>query len=361
MSESNSETIKDSLSFSGNIFIFQAFDIGDDINLEGIKKAQKLLTRPQTVHKYFKNYHTPLAVELPHPNSSGKCISTKIHHFGAISLVYQISFESTLEDLREEINSIDNTYKEQSVIDAKSLFNTIKKYIYQPSFFQHRTSYLTIQVDPQPNKINAAQLKKQYGGIIASMLKLEDVQLSESQKEETFEGDIGYYREELALIDSECSFVYDPEYRELLNFFEFANIQQLELQFFDKLLDEQLNIFYERKLPTVPPSAYIPFVGIRSSEPIGELDKLRVDISVITERLENSIKLSGEPYYAELYEIIEKKLDIKAWKESIERKLAIIRDIKTVYNDKINTVREHVLETLIIILIFIELIIGIIK
>lgn len=360
MTELPEESIKTVPEFSGNIFIFHAFDVGEDINLAAIKKSGKLLFQPTLVPKYFKNYHTPLTVELPHPQHTNRCIGANLYHFGAIGLMYQIPFTETLETLRQDLNAINNTFQEQSVSDAHNLFNKIKSSIYQPNFFQHRTSYLIIQVDPKSGIIDIDQLKQRYGSIIASMLRFEAEQLSEHQKNEILAENIGYYRGDLVIIDTECAFVYDSDYHELLDFFEFANIQQLELQYFDKVLDQQLNAFYERKKPSIPFSAYIPFIGTKI-DPVSELDRLKVDISVITERLKNSIKLSGEAYYSELYEYLERKLDLINWKESIDEKLAIIRDIKTVYNDKVNMAREDILEVLIIILIFIELMVGIFK
>ncbi len=53
------------------------------------------------------------------------------------------------------------------------------------------------------------------------------------------------------------------------------------------------------------------------------------------------------------------RLDIKSWQDSIERKLEIIKDVLTIYQHKTDVIRENILELLIIILIFIELIIGI--
>ena len=72
---------------------------------------------------------------------------------------------------------------------------------------------------------------------------------------------------------------------------QFANIQQLELHYFDRILDQQLNMLYEEKARKIPLKAYLPFIGTLTRGPIDDLGKLKVEISVITERLEGSIKL----------------------------------------------------------------------
>lgn len=344
--------------FSGNIYIFQAFDVGDDINLEKVKDKQLLMRRPLMLSKYFKNYHTPLQVELPHPHTSSKIESIKLHSFGVISLVYKIPFSETLEVLRGEINEIIDEFNEQSVIDAGAIFKKIKTEMSQPKFFHLRKSYVLIQIDPVPG-IDTETLREEHGAMVASTLRFETVTLSEYLKNEILDSSVGYYRGNLIVIDTEASLIYDEDYEDVLDLFEFANVQHLELQYFDRTLDQRLNTIYERGVQQIPYSSYLPFVGGIRKDPIAKLGKLKVDISVITERIENSIKLVGEEYYSEIYALLIDKLDIRSWQESISRKLNIIFDLRTVYESKIHDIREDFLTVLIIILIFIELVVGI--
>jgi hypothetical protein len=344
--------------FSGNIFIFHAFDVGDDINFEQIKASGLVTVLPTVAPKYFKNYHIPLSIELPYPDNSPHCMSAKIHNFGAISLTYKIPFSDTLEQIRTNLDALDDQFKEQSIADIDTLYKKIKPFISKPYFFHTTSSYLIIQVDPDLNSFDSVQLKEKFGTLIASSLRFETQSLSEYQKNEILESPIGYYRGDLIVIDTEAAFVYDAEYEEILDFFEFANIQQLELRYFDRILDQQLNLIYEDRVRKVPLTAYLPFIGIGSHGPIDELGKLKVDISVITERLEGSIKLAGEPYYSELYAKLIDKLDLKGWQDTINKKLSIILDIRSVLQHKIDSIREDMLNVLIIILIFIELVVG---
>lgn len=346
--------------FSGNVFIFQAFDIGEDVNLEHIKQTHSVMARPISLSKYFKNYHIPLPVDLPHPHTSSKCISANIHSFGVISLVYKIPFQETLENLRRRFNALDSEFQEQGVLDAGSIFKAIHHDVKQPRFFHLRTSYVVIQVDSQP-ELTTVALKDTFGGTIASLLRFETESLSEYQKNEILDSAIGYYRGDLFIIDTQAAFVYDEEYSEILDLFEFANIQQMELQYFDRMLDQQLNVVYQREVRALPLKAYMPFIGSLPKDQIGSLNILKVDISVIIERLKSSIKLAGEEYISELYALLVDRLDIDNWKASIDAKLQIIQDINTVYQAKIDTIREDSLTMLIIVLIFIELVVGILN
>lgn len=345
--------------FSGNIFIFHAYDIGEEINLEKLRVSQLVTPKTVVLPKYFKNYHIPLAIELPQTMAQSACIGAKIHSFGAISLTYKIPFNDTLENVRKQLDRIDDEYQEISTHDANTIFKKIKSFVTRPKFFQMTTSHFVIQADPEPSKIDTVSLKENFGSVIASALRFETESLSEYQKNEILASAIGYFRGDLIVVDTEASFVYDEEYEDILDFFDFANIQQLELRYFDRLLDQHLNTIYEERERKLPISSYIPLFGlITANDPIDELGKLKVDISVITERLEGSIKLAGEPYYSELYELIVDKLDLKGWQEAVDKKLSIILDIRSVWQNKIDAIRENLLNLLISILIFIELIIG---
>ncbi len=172
---------------------------------------------------------------------------------------------------------------------------------------------------------------------------------------------MGYYRGNVLVIDTYASFLYDEDYEEILDLFEFANMQHLELQYFDRLLAQQLNVVYERGPQKVPLHTFLPFMSGVSDDPIAALGKLKVDISVITERLENTIKLAGEEYYSAIYAHLVEKFDITNWQSAINRKLNIILDLRSVYENKVNMIRSDVLSVLIIVLIFIEMVIGILS
>lgn len=311
--------------------------------------------------KYFKNYHIPLAAKPPR-QAGPWCNGVKVHSFGAISLTYKVPFKSTLARVRRDLEGISSRCQEQGSADLGRVFKRIKPFVKKPGLFQMQSSYLVIQVDPEEETFaDTVELKRIYGGVVASMLRFETENLSEVQRDEILEGAMGYYRGDLIVIDTAAAFVYDSEYAEILEFFEFANIQHLELRYFDRVLDQLLNAMYEEGVHKLSVKAYIPFIGTIVRGPVDELSKLRVDISVITERLEGSIKLAAEPYFSELYALLQDKLDLKNWQEGIERKLSIVHDIRTILQHKVDVAREDILSVLIVILILIELIIAIVK
>lgn len=347
--------------FTGNIYIFSAFDVGFDVDFAGIKQFKEIETEHIHVSKFFKHYHLPLEITIPtHSAEHSKCISNKIHPFGAISLTYKIPITSTLPDLRTTLLKLDEKYQKQSVNDAYSIYKTIKSFIVKPTFYHLKSSYTVIQLNINKD-ITGADIKNMYGHDIATLLRFETESLSDFQKEIIIASSIGYFKKDLIVIDTQAALIYDPQYKELLDFFELGNIQQLELHYFDKLLDKQLATLYERKAQTLPLLSYMPFIGSRYFDPIGDLNKLKVDISVITERLESSIKLGGEAYFSEIYNLIIKQLDLRSWQKSIDKKLNIIKEIRYVYQNKVDANREDLISILIITLIMIEVFLAMMK
>lgn len=348
----------DDKKFSGNIYIFHAFDIGDDIDLAQAEQIRAIRTVAHKMPRYFKNYHNPLSIELPDAPANSRCMSCKIHNFGVISLTYRVPFNSSLEDLRVVFNSVADQFNEQSLSDARAVYKQIERTIAQPNFSKTQSSYMVIQLDPVKEHIDLNELQKQHGATIASLLRFETVALSEHQIREIWESARGYFRGDLIIIDTDAAFIYDDEYTEVIDLFEFANIQALELRYFDRMLDQKLNSIYEGNIKEFSSRAPFLFIGSIRNDPIEQLGKLRVDISVITERLESSIKLAGEPYLSELYDLLVDNLDLKAWREGIERKLRIVESVQRNYQHKIETNREGLLSVLIVVLIFIELVVG---
>ena len=350
---------------SGNILLFYAYDISDDIELELISKKKLLSTHSAPQSTYFKNYHVPLSFRLI-DSKDGKnierqdCILSKLHHFGVLSFCYKISFQnSSFEDLKQKVIEVKEAYDNLSDRDAKTVFKRINPALKKPHFYNLKHDYFAVQVNPTVEKaISADDFKETFGSVIASLLRLETQTLSDYQKDEILESTTGYYGQDFIIIDSEGSFIYDSEYFEPMEFLESAHIQLLELQYYDRVLDKKLNYFYVQKPHKVPLRAYIPLLGRRLELPASRLARLRVDISVITERLESSIKMTGEAYYSTLYSMLVEKLSLCEWRDSINRKLDIIGDLYEVHQGHLDTIHEEILTLVIIVLIALEAVIA---
>ncbi len=337
--------------FNGNILFFYLFDIGDQVNLEVIK-SQGLLTLSEGYLSPFKYYQAPLSFEPRGPDS----FFNKIYEFGVLSLCYKVPFSESLDQLKAEISALRAQYDQKSLEDAGQVYQSILPAIHKPSLYNLKWSYIVIQVNPVSEYNNPEDFKKQFGPKIASLLRLETHGLSDYQKDEILSSVTGYYGEDLIIIDSSASFIYDNEYHEALELIEAANLERLELQYFDRVLEKELRNQYTLEKHKIPLLSYVPVLGRMFELPVSQLTRMRIDIAVITERLKNSIKLSGDAYYARLYSMLVKKLLLKEWRESIDKKLDIFKDLYTVYQDRLDSTHDRILTWVIIILIAAEVV-----
>lgn len=337
--------------FNGNAFLFYLFDIGDQIDLDLIK-VNGLVSIAETYQSPFKYYQAPISFEPIDTDS----VFNRIYEFGVLSFCYKIPFSQSLDELHTKIESLRAKYDQRSLEDAEQIYQAILPAIKIPTLYKLKWSYIVIQVNPTSNFINPEDFKKEFGPKIASLLRLESHRLSDYQKDEILSSVTGYYGEELIIIDSNASFIYDNEYYEAIELIEAANLERLELQYFDRVLEKELRLQYSLGKYKVPILSYVPLIGRMFELPVSQLTRMRIDIAVITERLKNSIKLSGDAYYAQLYSMLVKKLLLKEWRESIDRKLDIFKDLYTVYQDRLDATHSKILTWVIIILIAAEVV-----
>jgi hypothetical protein len=348
----------------GNYLLFYAFDIGDEIDLEALEKSNILSTHVAPLSPWFKDYHIPLSFQLAECDresttyrSRTDCISSKMHSFGAISLCYKIPFVANVETLKEKFIEISNIYGEKSLQDLRNTYSCIQSLTAKPHLYNMAARYSAVQVDPLDG-IYPDEFKNEYGSVIASLIRHEKDTISVPQQESILRAASSYYGSDMVIIDGEAAFIYDDEYYEVVEFFESSNLQKLELRYFDRLLDQKLNSFYNSGHFVLPWSSYVPLIRGREDRLLEELARLRVDISVIVERLEMSIKLSGDSYHEEIYSMLVKKLQLSEWRDSVNKKLSIIEDLYAVIRDRLATVREEMMTLVIIILIAVELLLA---
>lgn len=357
--------------FSGNILLFYAFDFGDEIDLTTIKQKGILEPLEVPLSAYFKNYRVPYSFKMMEScatidekkgNITGTgCVLSKLYHFGALSLCYQIPFNEKFDDLKLKLIEVKRQFDITSEVDARNVFNKISSRLKKPRFYNLKSDYFAVQVNPLQEKVMPEDFKDLYGAKIASLLRLEVKPLSDYQIDQILSSSTGYYGQDLIIIDSKAAFVYDYEYFEPLEFFESSNVQMLELQYYDHLIDDRLTYFYGQQSHKVPFLAYLPLMGAYFDSPISRLANLKVDISVITEQLENSVKMTGDAYYLNFYSLLVEKLYLRDWRDSINRKLRIVQDLNTIYQDRLDTIHEEMLTIVVIILIAFEALVAFMK
>jgi len=183
------------------------------------------------------------------------------------------------------------------------------------------------------------------------------VQLSVEQRGEVLRGLHSYTRDDLALIDWNAAFVYEPSGSlDIPDLLEIANAHLLELRYYDARLDRELAAIYEevnqRKRPW-----YSLFSG-----KYGKLRRrtlaLLMELGEFTERVENSLKIIGDIYLARVYETSVRQLRVPDWQHSVNRKQSLVNQVYTLLKAEVDTDRLLWLEITVVVLILGELLLA---
>jgi len=86
-----------------------------------------------------------------------------------------------------------------------------------------------------------------------------------------------------------------------------------------------------------------------------------LDVTEITEKVQNSFKVTEDVFYARVYNAAQNVFATHNWYGSIERKVTVIQETYHLLKSEIETQSSHLLEITIILLILIEIIMGFCK
>ena len=137
---------------------------------------------------------------------------------------------------------------------------------------------------------------------------------------------------------------------------EVATAQLLELRYYDELLDRELPRMYDRveaahrRLPAFGRGRYARIAR--------ELHVLVAEVTEITERIDNALKVTEDVYLARVYGGALELFRVPSWAAAVDRKLDIIRQTYTALHDEANTARAELLELGIIVLIMLEIVLA---
>ena len=168
-----------------------------------------------------------------------------------------------------------------------------------------------------------------------------------------------YYATDLTVLTWDRAFILEPGGdSDVFDVLEVANAQLLELRYYDDLLDAELPRMYERvKL------AHRGFRGLarlRYAHLARQLHGLVAEVTEITERVDNALKVTEDVYLARIYAEALDLFRVKVWGQAVDHKLEIIRDTYAALYDDAATARAELLEATIVLLIVFEVVFALV-
>ncbi|MBI3003213.1 MAG: hypothetical protein HYY54_06310 [candidate division NC10 bacterium] len=171
-----------------------------------------------------------------------------------------------------------------------------------------------------------------HGEAVAGFLKNEKMPLDGGTVEATLKSSIKYARHDLAVVDWDGAFLFDPygDFESTIELFEIANLQLLRCRILDSALDERL----ERGAgPLGAPGRLILFRAREVRSLLREIMRLRSQSILEFQAIEKNIKLIGDWYSADLYDLIVTKFHLRTWQRNIKEKLDALEDIYTMTSE----------------------------
>jgi hypothetical protein len=353
-----------------SVLCYRTFDIAAEINLE---EARRLVTSADTRRlklgrensQYLQLPNPPLAFELGRRTLALRTgpvavdVTARLFDHGAASIILRVpvSPETTLEALTV---LADELYDSQGLEElALELIESVRQMIapatHLPHLWEQNESYTVLFVERIRGQPSAEELLARADLARVLLGEVDSRPLSAREREAVTQARFSYTVDDLAVIDWNSAFVYEPSgSSDIPDLLEVANAQLLEFRYYDYLLDAHITRIHDevqarrQRWTTFFRSPY----RVLARETLATL----VDLNEFIERAENSLKIVGDFYLAKVYEAGVKRMRIPAWQLSVTRKQQLLAQTYGLLKGEVDTVRSLTLEAAIVLLIVLEIV-----
>ncbi|MDD1716003.1 MAG: hypothetical protein LUQ01_03300, partial [Methanolinea sp.] len=213
-----------------------------------------------------------------------------------------------------------------------------------PGFYDDYTIYLADRLDTSTDPV--------------AVLLGEKIPFSRETRTDTLQHTLSYGADDRAIISWDGTILISPDPPiDLIELVEFAMVQVLELRFYDRELSRQMEKMY------VDIEVADRLWWYRRVQQYHSLMKglmsTQAEVSEITEKISNLIKVTEDVYYARVYATTLRALRIQQWTDSVNHRISVIRENYRMLSDEVNVQHSHFLEWVVIALIAFEILIFI--
>ena len=353
------------LRVSGSILLYKLYDVAWDIDLvrveEKVRDHKRQGIDRKRFSKAFEFVNPPLSLTLKtfEKNLKGQLLTinvyAKAYDYGVLSIIFEIPVkEIEITEFQILTGNLEEFLTEDFRKELNRLVDDLGDALHQvnPSRFEEDyTIYYLRQLHPEKTARDFLGLCD-IGGLL--LYEAGERPPSPATKEELRSFSFSYSDNDLVVLSWDKALVLEPSgSMDIPDLLEFANAQLLELRVYDDMLDRELDIINARIMKQVSPSMW----KIKRYEELAAKVMLTVtDLTNITERIDNSLKVTEDVYYARVYVSALSLFKVKQWEASIERKINIASRVYDMLYRIIATKRTELLEVVIIFLIALEIV-----
>ncbi|MEW6424211.1 MAG: hypothetical protein AB1523_05605 [Bacillota bacterium] len=342
------------------IWLYRLYDVAEEIQLHLV---EKILAESKPTARLRLSRIRPKSIHIPNPpvtvELGGEDILirkerypvkfvAKVYDLGVISIIMRILLGSscTYEKIRDLAVYLSDTEDLECLFVNKrdEVREALAQTMIRPGYRGFEEDYLLFYF---------RQWQKEWDPV--PLLLGENEPVSQQVRRETLQHTFTYGEEDLTIITWSSALVYDNTGSfDIPDLLEFALTQLLELRYYDSLLSEEMTKMYDA---IEEAEAVTQFRRLGQYRQImNKLMELVVEINEITEKIQNSLKVTEDVFYARIYGAALAIFRTRAWMESIQQKSSVIMQNYSFLSNRLVNQQSMLLELAIVLLFLLEII-----
>jgi hypothetical protein len=343
------------------------FDVADSIMLDVLRpilgaRAERSPSFAHPTPEYVRFERPPVVETIPAveiENQRRMEGRVKYFEYGVVSVEVERQFELDWPALVEEFSRwiagpiaegfAVNLIRERLQVVGQALVKPYENRLSEDYYIVHLREAAGAGGGPS----TAAELLALHGAEIAEIVRGEITALSEAERQEVLQSSISYYPTDLLVPGWTAALIYDTMEgaAPTIQLLEYANTQLLEFRHYDAVLTQVLNGVY-RSLDKG--SGLLSRWRLASDAE--RLNALRLEVTELAERMDNSIKFLSDMFYARLYGRAATKVGVPDYRNLVDEKLRTAGELYEFMVEKFHQSRGFVLELVVVIILIIELV-----
>ena len=352
----------------GSLRALLLYDIAEEFNLNTLRELLGAAPPPRSPEfklpapEYVRFERPPVVqpcdtIQL----ATGESATGRLRYFdyGVVSLEIKVGFETDWPGLI----ALSNRWIEAGEVERRGLeivrshLAGLSAAIVKPYPEWLDEAYYVIHlVDVRPAagaQLNGSQLLSEYGREISQVIRGEPQPLSGAEQSEVLSSSLSYYPDDILVVGWLAAVVYDTVQgaAPVVELLEYANTQLLEYRRYDDILTGLLTNAYaalERR------GGFFSRWGL--AREAARLNRLRLEVTEITERADNAIKFLSDMYYARAYRLAAAKVGAGDYRSLVDQKLRTAGELYEFMVNEFREARGFFLELLVIVILIVELV-----
>jgi hypothetical protein len=348
-------------SLSGSFWILFLYDICEEIHLETLRGLLGVEPRREPSFRHpspdYVRFERPPVVQRldPFVIESGSRLQGELNYYeyGVVSIKLELPFEVDWP----ELVALSSRWIDAPEVEARAA-QTVRECVkrVQAALVNPHEAWLDEDyyiIHLRNTAEPASELIERHGKEIAKIVRGELAELSSGETQEILNSRMSYYPDDLLVVGWTAAFIHDTAEgaASTIQLLEYANTQLLEFRYYDQVLSRLLEGVYrslEKKAGA--------FARWRLASQAQHLNKIRLDIRELTERVDTSIKFLSDMFSARLYRLAAARLGVEDYRGLVESKLHTAGELYEFMMAQFHEGRAFVMELVIILILIIDLV-----